>query len=237
MFPLQLATEEEEDIPEDYKFNRELLQFRAPQAKFERRTKEAKSGSNTVKNAQKMNSGYTSKSGHTYGLYPRFFWDVANVPFGGMPNIKSDPTGFCANLAVSRSPPAKGGKIHPVKPDRSIKIEEMLSNKHSNKIDSLEQTGFRFNRAARVLISEEAAKNVNQPNSLLYKDKNGKRVKTIIKGPTFSEAQTDKNDINKDPGPGAYDLTMAMQISTLGGERAPAYSMNISGLVKMSNDK
>jgi len=51
-----------------------------------------------------MNSGYTSKSGYTYGLYPRFFWDVANVPFGGMANIKSDPAGFCASTSVVRKP-------------------------------------------------------------------------------------------------------------------------------------
>ena len=137
-------------------------------------------------------------------------------------------------MAINRSPASKGGKIKGAKPEVTIKIEDMLSAKYSNKIDSLDTHGYRFNRARRVLISEEAAKNVNQPNSLLYKDKNGKRVKVQIKGATFSEAHEDQHKHNKDPGPGAYDVQTGMHFSTMGGEKPPAYSMNISGLVKMT---
>ena len=36
-----------------------------------------------------VNSGYKAKNGVMYGLYQRFYWDEANVAFGGTPNFKN----------------------------------------------------------------------------------------------------------------------------------------------------
>lgn len=58
--------------------------------------------------------GYKSKSGTTYGLYPRFYWDNSNVPFGSKSYIKLDTGGFRAGTAVMRKENKKGGRFSTV---------------------------------------------------------------------------------------------------------------------------
>ena len=63
----------------------------------------------------KLNTGYSSKEGNTFGLFPRFFWDVRDVPFGGQPNMKREQVGFLAETAVMRREPIRGGRFSKVK--------------------------------------------------------------------------------------------------------------------------
>lgn len=98
-----LSHEQENEVPDEYKFKQELLKFRASHAKYEKRVKDLKQNEQQSQANNNMGLGYKSKDGNMFGLYPRFFWDVSDVPFGGMPNIKMDSMGFRAGTAVERS--------------------------------------------------------------------------------------------------------------------------------------
>lgn len=76
------------------------------------------------------------------------------------------------------------------------------------------------------------AKNASAPNSLLYKDKNGRRIRPEIKGPTFREDSCHTKIEFRLPGPGAYNINH-QQVS----EKTPSYSIPIQGLISRASVK
>jgi len=69
--------------------------------------KALKKSQNKNSQAGKVNKGYTNKSGTTFGLFPRFYWDVDKVQFGGLPNARME--NFAPSTGASPKLPKKNG--------------------------------------------------------------------------------------------------------------------------------
>lgn len=80
---------------------------------------------------QNMKLGYKSKSGKMFGLYPRFYWDVSDVPFGGIPNIKQDSIGFRAGTTVERSKSKQGGRFSTIKREKEFEEVEVAEGQNN----------------------------------------------------------------------------------------------------------
>lgn len=69
--------------------------------------------SNAEPRAKPVNTCPRDRSGTTFGLYQRFYWDAGNVPIGGYPHFQNQgPRG--AGIGVSstkRTKSANGGKF------------------------------------------------------------------------------------------------------------------------------
>lgn len=110
-----------------------------------------------------------------------------------------------AGTSVIKNQSAKGGIISFIGRSEKVNFAEQMSESPTVK-EKMNNTGFKFNRQPRILITEEVASSANQANSLLYKDKGNKRTKIEFKGPSFGEASAiEKKGFNV-PGPGAYDV-------------------------------
>ena len=64
---------------------------------------------------------------------------------------------------------------------------------------------------------------------MLYKEKQGRRIKPDIKGPTFGEATCDLKIENDNPGPGQY--TVKEQF------KSPSFTIATSGLLSRGSIK
>lgn len=63
----------------------ELVEFMKPLTKkSNREERSSKTGEPAIR---PLNHCYKDKTGTSYGLYQRFYWDSSNVPFGGIPNF------------------------------------------------------------------------------------------------------------------------------------------------------
>ena len=69
--------------------------------------------SNAEARAKPVNVCYKDRSGTTFGLYQRFYWDQGNVPFGGQPHFQNQgPRGPGVGVsAAKRIQLASGGKF------------------------------------------------------------------------------------------------------------------------------
>ena len=64
----------------------ELMEFK--KASNRRSDREEKSSATGEPPSRPINHCYKDKTGTTFGLYQRFYWDASNVPFGGTPNFQ-----------------------------------------------------------------------------------------------------------------------------------------------------
>jgi hypothetical protein len=144
--------------------------------------------------------------------------------------MKTDSAGFMAGTGVSRNPVKKGGLISTIGRGNGKSYTEQMTESPDVK-DKMTDTGYKFNRQPRILITEEIANSKYQANALLYKDKGNKRPKIEIKGASFGEASAYERKAFNVPGPGAYDVWQGFNASTL-NEKPPQYSQASSGLVQ-----
>ena len=85
MFPNKLYYEKQNQENAIFRRRPELLEFKRASNRHSNRDDNKKTGEPAVK---PLNKAYKDKSGTTYGLYQRFYWDSSNVPFGGIPNFQ-----------------------------------------------------------------------------------------------------------------------------------------------------
>jgi hypothetical protein len=84
MFPCKLYHEKVGKVDIIFRHRPELIEFMRPLDKQKKVEKNLGEGGN----AKPINHCYKDKSGSSYGLYQRFYWDQHNVPFGGIPNFQ-----------------------------------------------------------------------------------------------------------------------------------------------------
>ena len=113
---------------------------------MEKFKKEQKKNQERGKSQNNLNSGYTSKNGNTFGLYPRFYWDENDVPFGGTPGYKQTSVGLTGATAVNKKASKKGGRFSKVsREDILSKNDDEYGN--DTKFEEPPSTsGFKFNR-------------------------------------------------------------------------------------------
>ena len=75
--------------------------------------KRQNAGSTNEPKAKPVNACPRDRSGTTFGLYQRFYWDAGNVPFGGYPHFQyQGPRGPGIGVSsAKRIQSAGGGKF------------------------------------------------------------------------------------------------------------------------------
>lgn len=115
MYPTRLNHDDMSLIDPIFHAKPQLLEFMKPVEKqLQQRRQNNGRDQNAEIQAAPVNVCYKDKSGTSYGLYQRFYWDAGNVPFGGYPNFQSQgPRGPGIGVASSaiKSSTAKGGKF------------------------------------------------------------------------------------------------------------------------------
>ena len=138
-----------------------------------------------------VNTCYKSKTGVTYGLYQRFYWDESNVPFGGQPKFRSqggvDPCKYNGPTDF-KTAHLKGGKF-----STHNKQKEVTEGPNPTSYFGLgrselnTEAAHKFDRDRRILPGEQYMQKPDYNNVLFHKDK-GRGVKHDIKAYKFSDS-------------------------------------------------